>query len=47
MNEIGLKQRTKQFGLHLMRLVNTLPNMVPGRAIANQSNQKSHIANQK
>ena len=36
MNESDLKQRTKQFGLQMMRLVDALPNTVSGRAIANQ-----------
>ncbi len=36
MNESDLRQRTKQFGLHMMRLVDALPNTASGRAIASQ-----------
>ena len=31
-----LKQRTKQFGLRILILLNNLPNMIGGRAVANQ-----------
>lgn len=31
-----LKQRTKQFGLRVMRLVDALPNTMSGRAVGNQ-----------
>jgi len=31
-----LKQRTKQFGLRIMRLVDALPNTMSGRAVGNQ-----------
>lgn len=31
-----LKERTKQFALRIMKLVDALPNTVSGRAIANQ-----------
>jgi len=36
MNEQELKQRTKDFGLRIMKLVDALPNSISGRAIANQ-----------
>ena len=36
MNEKELKERTKQFALRVMNLVDALPNTVSGRAIANQ-----------
>ena len=36
MNELELKQRTKQFALRVMRLVGALPGGVIGRAISNQ-----------
>ena len=36
MNEQELKDRTKQFSLRVMKLVDALPNSVSGRAIANQ-----------
>jgi four helix bundle protein len=36
MNEAELKDRTKQFGLRVMTLVDALPNTVSGRAIASQ-----------
>ena len=36
MNEKKLKERTKQFALRVMNLVDALPNTISGRAIANQ-----------
>lgn len=36
MNEIELKQRTKQFSLRVMKLVAALPRSTEGRAIGNQ-----------
>jgi len=36
MNEIELKQRTKKFGLRVIKLVGALPTSLPGRTIANQ-----------
>jgi four helix bundle protein len=36
MDERELKERTKQFALRVMKLVDSLPNSVSGRAIANQ-----------
>ena len=36
MDERELKDRTKQFALRTMKLVDALPNSVSGRAIANQ-----------
>jgi four helix bundle protein len=36
MNAAELKQRTKQFALRIMRLVDALPNTPKGRAIASQ-----------
>jgi four helix bundle protein len=36
MTTAELKARTKEFALRIMRLVDTLPNTVKGRAIANQ-----------
>ena len=36
MNEQELKERTKQFALRVMKLVDALPKTVSGRAIANQ-----------
>lgn len=36
MDERELKQRTKSFGLRVMKLVDVLPNTLSGRAIANQ-----------
>ena len=36
MDEKELKDRTKQFALRVMKLVDVLPNTVSGRAIANQ-----------
>jgi len=36
MNEIALKERTKQFALRIMRLVDALPNTTAGRTIGNQ-----------
>ena len=36
MDEKDLKERTKQFALRVMRLVDELPNSVSGRAIAGQ-----------
>ncbi|OGQ98533.1 MAG: four helix bundle protein [Deltaproteobacteria bacterium RIFOXYD12_FULL_57_12] len=36
MDENNLKNRTKQFGLRIMRLVDALPNTMAGRAIGNQ-----------
>ena len=36
MNKEDLKQRTKDFGLRVMKLVRELPNDVPGKVIANQ-----------
>ena len=36
MNENELKSRTKQFGLRVMNLVDTLPKTTAGRAIGNQ-----------
>jgi four helix bundle protein len=36
MNENELKQRTKNFALRVIKLVNALPNNMAGRAIGNQ-----------
>lgn len=36
MTEAGLMQRTKQFALRVLKLVDVLPNTVSGRAIAGQ-----------
>jgi four helix bundle protein len=36
MNEKDLKDRTKQFALRVMKLVDTLPHTAAGRAIGNQ-----------
>jgi four helix bundle protein len=36
MTTVELKARTKEFALRVIRLVDTLPNTVKGRAIANQ-----------
>lgn len=36
MDEKALKERTKQFALRVMRLVDALPNTISGCAIANQ-----------
>ena len=36
MNEANLKERTKQFALRIMRLVDALPSSAAGRAIGNQ-----------
>ena len=36
MNKEDRKQRTKDFGLRVMKLVRELPNDVPGKVIANQ-----------
>lgn len=36
MNPTELKNRTKDFALRILKLVNALPNTVEGRAIANQ-----------
>ena len=36
MNALHLKERTKQFALRVMRLVDALPNTPKGRAIASQ-----------
>jgi len=36
MDEKELKNRTKQFGLRVMKLVDALPNTTSGRAIGNQ-----------
>jgi len=36
MNEQELKDRTKQFALRVMQLVDALPNTISGRAIGNQ-----------
>lgn len=36
MDEKELKERTKQFALRVMKLVDALPNTISGRAIANQ-----------
>jgi four helix bundle protein len=36
MDERELKNRTKQFALRVMQLVDALPNTISGRAIANQ-----------
>ncbi|HET7624450.1 MAG TPA: four helix bundle protein [Verrucomicrobiae bacterium] len=36
MNEIQLKQRTKQFALRIIKLVGALPKTTEGRAIGNQ-----------
>ena len=36
MNEQELKRRTKQFGLRVIRLVETLPNTTTARTIGNQ-----------
>ncbi len=57
MNAHELKERTKQFALRVMRLVDVLPNTPKGRAIASQlvrsgtsvavpGNQQSAIRNQ-
>lgn len=36
LDEKGLKERTKQFALQVMKLVDSLPNTVSARAVANQ-----------
>lgn len=36
MNQVDLKQRTKQFALRVIKLVGALPNTIVGRAIGNQ-----------
>ena len=36
MNENELKERTKQFGLRVIKLVDALPNTTAGRALGNQ-----------
>ena len=36
MNENKLKERTKQFGLRVIKLVDALPNTTAGRALGNQ-----------
>ena len=36
MNENELKERTKQFGLRVMKLVNALPKTTAGRTLGNQ-----------
>ena len=36
MDEKELKERTKQFALHIMSLVDKLPNTIAGRALGNQ-----------
>jgi four helix bundle protein len=36
MDEVELKQRTQQFGLRIMKLVEALPKGPVGRAIGNQ-----------
>lgn len=36
MNKEELKQRTKKFALRILKLVNSLPNAITGRAISNQ-----------
>ena len=36
MNEDELKQRTKQFTLHVIKLVEAIPNTTTGRTIGNQ-----------
>ncbi len=36
MNEMELKQRTKEFVLRILKLVDTLPNRVSARVLANQ-----------
>ena len=36
MDEHELKNRTKQFALRVIRLVDTLPGTIPGRAVAGQ-----------
>jgi four helix bundle protein len=36
MNENELKKRTKQFGLRFLKLVDSLPNTIAGRAIGGQ-----------
>lgn len=36
MTEVELKQRTKQFALRILRLVDELPNTIAGRVIAGQ-----------
>lgn len=36
MNEMEMKQRTKQFALRVMKLVSALPTKILGRAIGNQ-----------
>ena len=36
MNETDLKQRTKEFALRILKLVDTLPNRISARVLANQ-----------
>jgi len=36
MDEQALKDRTKQFGLRILKLVDALPKTIAGRAIGNQ-----------
>ena len=39
LNESELKARTKRFGLRVMKLVDSLPNTMAGRAIGSQLRQ--------
>ena len=39
LNDSELKVRTKRFGLRVMKLVDALPNTMPGRAIGRQLRQ--------
>ena len=36
MNENDLKQRTKEFALRIIKLINALPKTIEGKAISNQ-----------
>ena len=45
MTEVGLKKRTKQFALRVMKLVVALPENSVGRPIGNQLIRKSKIKN--
>jgi hypothetical protein len=44
MNQIELKQRTKQFALRVMKLVDALPSGRSGNAIGNQLMAASRIS---
>jgi four helix bundle protein len=44
MNAQELKERTKQFALRVMRLVDALPNTPKGRAIASQLVRRTSVA---